>query len=928
MGGSTRDSNSPASGWQAPKPDHEMTPSEAPPHRQWHALSVAEALAALGSGETGLSEAQAARRRQRWGPNESPAPTIDPWWCILGRQLRSIVMLLLAVAALAAAAFGERAESAAIGVVLLINLAIGFVIELRARFAMEALQRLEVPRATVVRGGREQSVAARDLVVGDVVLLTAGDAVPADARLLERSELQTVEAMLTGESLPVVKSPRPVAGDTVLAERTSMVYRATLIASGTGRAVVVATGGATELGQVSDLLSSIRREPTPLERQLNVLGRRMVWATLAVAMTVVAVGIARGLDLWLMVETGLALAIAAVPEGLPVVTTITLALGVQRMARRNALIRRLPTVETLGSATVVCTDKTGTLTSGRMAVTTMWIGERELEVRPGESFFAAGEPVEPSAVPGLLPLLTTAALANRAVLAPAGGGEGDPTEVALLEAARLAGIERGSLRQEEVGEVPFSSERMLMATFQRSADGSVVAHVKGAPRRLVELSSSWVGGEGRVEPLDDEGRQRLLEANRRLARRGLRVLAVASRRLGPNDKPAAAALDELTFSGFIGLLDPPSPGVAETVKLLRDAGVRSVMLTGDQALTAEAVGRSLGILRAEERILDGHKLQGVDKDDVGSLLRGVGGLSRVSPKNKLHVVRAFQAAGEVVAMLGDGVNDAPALRRADIGVAMGGRGTDVAREAADIVLADDRFGTVAAAVHEGRVVFDNIRRFIFYLFSCNLSEILLLFIAGIAGLPLPLLPLQLLWLNLVTDVFPALALAVEPAAPGVMSRPPRPPDEGILTGAFLARISGYGGLLTGLSLAVFIPVLAAGGEPRARTAVFATLAFSQLIHLFNARSDGRPLSLRRFFANRWALGAIALVLVLQLAALYLPALSGPLGTVPLTAIDWLAVILASLAPLAIGQAVAVVRSVRTRRGTSEPAATSRNDRSE
>lgn len=876
----------------------------------WHALPAADLLEALGTSSTGLSQAEAARRLERFGPNEGAPPERDPWYRILGRQLSSVVVLLLAVAALVAAAFGETAEAVAVGVVLLINVVIGFVVELRARGAMEALEDLEVPEALVLRDGRELALAARELVPGDVVVLAAGDAVPADSRLLVGSELSTIEAALTGESLPVVKSVDPVPEDTVLAERCSMVYRGTLVAAGDGRALVVATGGRSELGRIRELLVSLRSEPTPLEQRLTVLGRRMVVVALGLGAVVAAVGILRGNELWLMLETGLALAIAAVPEGLPVVTTITLALGLQRMAARQALVRRLPAVETLGSATVVCSDKTGTLTSGRMSATTLWTSERELDL--------GAQPA--GSVPTARAALHCAAQANRAALDPEGEeGVGDPTEVALLAAARRAGLERSALlaAEPETGEVPFSSRRMLMATFHRPIEGGRegdVIYVKGAARALISRATSLLGPGATLQPLDDAGRDRLLEVNGELAGRGLRVLALARGTLAAGCAADEEALSNLTFLGLIGLFDPPSEGVAETIEALRDAGVRTIMLTGDQARTAEAVGRSLSILGPGQHVVDGRELPR-ETEELSSTLATLGGLSRVTPKDKLRVVRAFQQAGDVVAMLGDGVNDAPALRQADIGVAMGGRGTDVARQAADIVLADDRFETIAVALREGRTIFTNIRRFVFYLFSCNLAEILVLFVSGLLGLPLPLLPLQLLWLNLVTDVFPALALAVEPAPAGIMSEPPRPPREGILTRDFTARIAGYAVVLTIATLGAFVLTLEAGGPAateRAVTVAFASLAFGQLFHLFNARSGGRPLGLRRLLTNRWAWGAVVLVAALQLAALFLPWLQRPLGTVALEAGDWLRVAVASILPLLVGQALAWFRPRKER----------------
>jgi len=829
----------------------------------------------------------------------------------------------------------------------------------------------------VLRDGRQRDVDARSLVPGDVVLLQAGTAVPADGRLLVADELTVVEAPLTGESVPVRKRCAAVGasavgetagdgnatvgdvrvgdatvGDAVpLAERASMVYKGTLVAAGSGRAVVTATGLATEVGQVAELVAETETEATPLERRLDRLGRRLVGLTLAVAGVVTLLGLARGEPLGRMVETGLALAVAAVPEGLPVVATLALALGMARMARRHALVRRLPAVETLGSATVICTDKTGTLTAGVMTVTHLVVAGRETRVArraPGVSA-AAGTEVVGTAVVGSAPgwrrALRIAVLANRAAAERAADGSwttsGDPTEAALLVAAEDAGVDRQALLADtpEVAEVPFASEHMWMATFHRRgaesvADGSggealagpavtVEVCVKGAPGRVVELCSRQLVADGdgedlRAVPLDAAGRQGLLQLNRDLAARGLRVLALADGSVPAGDGLAAttteerqAAVADLTFVAYVALSDPPSPGAAEAVAAFHGAGVRTVMITGDQAVTAAAVARRLGLLRPGDETMDGRELARLSGVELARRVGRVAAFSRTSPADKLRIVEALQHGGEVVAMLGDGVNDAPALKKADVGVAMGGRGTDVAKETAAVVLQDDRFETVAAAVEEGRVIFDNIRKFIFYLFSCNLAEVLVLFLAGAAGWPLPLTPLQILWLNLLTDVFPALALAAEPAEPDVMSRPPRDPAAGVLSRPFLLQVAAYGALITVVTLAVFALALhatpGAAGEARARSLAFATLAFAQLAHVVNARSPRPLLFSRRLFANPWAGWAVAGTALLQVAALTLPGLSDVLGTVTPRPAEWGWVVAAAALPALVGQTVKAVR---------------------
>lgn len=890
--------------------------------RPWHALPYHEVLRAFDVGPEGLSEGEARRRLARFGPNRlRTAPRLSAWR-ILAAQVRSLVVALLFAAALLAVLLGDLVEAGAIAAVLAINTGLGFWTELRARKAMDALRTLQVQAATVRRQGAAHAIDAATLVPGDLIVLEAGDAVPADARLISSTELSTVEAPLTGESLPVLKRVEPIMADDAealpAADRLSMVFKGTLIAAGAAEAVITETGPRTEIGRISELLRETEDERTPLERRLDRLGRRLVGFVLALASVVVALGLWRGAELWRMVETGIALAVAAVPEGLPVVATITLAVGMRRMAVRHALLRHLPSVETLGSTTVVCTDKTGTLTAGEMTATRLYVAGRSIEVT-GSGYGTEGElridgvAVEPSTTPGLELALRIAVLTNHARIEATGVVEGDPTEAALLVLGRKAGVERRTLleRYPVCGELPFSSERMLMATCHETQDGPYL-YLKGAPHRLVELATEALEGEG-AKGLDPAERERLLEINRRLAGQGLRVLALAARRLDPGEPVSESALRDLTLVGFVGLMDPPAPRVKETVDRLRHAGIRTVMITGDQAVTAEAIGRQLGVLTAGESTLDGRQLARLSEDELTAKVAEVGTFARTGPEDKLRIVRALQERGEIVGMLGDGVNDAPALKQADIGVAMGGRGTDVAKETAEMVLSDDRFESVAAAVEEGRVVFANIQKFVFYLFSCNLSEALVVVASVLAGLPLPLLPLQILWLNLITDVFPALALAVEPAEPGIMSRPPRDPRAPILSRGFVTQVSGYGVLITLATLSAFQWALASGEKDprRAMTVAFMTLALAQLLHVFNARSPEAPAFAGGLGRNPWIWGALALTVLLQLLAIYLPPLSGVLRTVPLEPADWAVVGAASLLPLVAGQLLKVARRSQT-----------------
>ncbi|HEX7049540.1 MAG TPA: cation-translocating P-type ATPase [Longimicrobiales bacterium] len=875
----------------------------------WHALSVDEALDRLESAPSGLGVREARARLRRFGPNALETAPPASAWRILLDQLRSVVVLLLAVAAAVAWAVGDPLDAAAIGGVVVINTGLGFLTEIRARRAMEALLRLEVAHATVVREGRAQQIDARDLVPGDVIRVEAGDAVPADARLLTSVELRVNEAALTGESVPADKQAAAVLDVAVpLADRRNMLYKSTTVGAGSATAVVVATGMATEVGRIGRLVGGIAEERTPLEVRLDALGRRLVGVALVLGALVAALGAVQGMPLGRLIETGIALAIAAVPEGLPVVATVTLAVGVRRMAARHALVRRLPSVETLGSVTRICTDKTGTLTAGEMTVTTVWVADREFRISgvgyaPDGVFSEDGVTVRPATVPALELALRIGALANRADVARTGAGwtvRGDPTEAALLVAARKAGLDREALRAAlpETGEVPFSSERQLMATFHRAADGGTVAYVKGAPARIVALCERRIEPGGEERPLDTGDREALLARNRKLAAQGLRVLALACGRVR---EPRGAALRGLTFVGFVGMIDPPAPGVAETIRVFRAAGIRTIMLTGDQQLTAEAIARELGVLAPGEEVLDGSEFERLSDPELAARVQRVGAFSRVGPEAKLRIVSAYQRDGEIVAMLGDGVNDAAALKKADVGVAMGRRGTDVAKEAADVVLRDDRFRTIGAAVEEGRVIFDNIRKFVFYLFSCNLAEVLVLLGAGAAGLPLPLTPLQILWLNLVTDTFPALALALEPAEPDLMRRPPRDPQKAILSAGFARAVLFYAVLIAGASLGAFLWGLAATDPFRAITIGFMTLALAQASHLGNARSPGHVIGLRRATSNPYALGAVVLVVLLQLLAVGFAPLAQVLDVVPLRAREWLIITAFALLPAIVGQ---------------------------
>jgi Ca2+-transporting ATPase len=869
----------------------------------WHAMPAAAVVEALGSDPGGLTAAQAADRLSAVGPNEIPPPTPEPLWRLVLRQLRSAVVWLLLAAMGLAILTGDVIDAVAIGLVLALNMAIGVGMEAGASRALRALRSLETQRAIVVRDGQVREVDARDLVPGDVITLDEGAIVPADARVLTAAELRVDEAMLTGESRPVDKSADPpVEQDAPLPDRHTMLYRGTAAASGRARAVVVATGGRTELGRIGLLAEGVRAGRTALERKLDALGGQLAVMAIGLALLVLLALVWRGAGIRDLLQMGIALAVATVPEGLPVVATIALALGVQRMARRRALVRHLPSVEGLGSTTVVCADKTGTLTAGAMTVTSIWSGGRTWRVT-GSGYAPDGAIVEAGHHarrddPGLDGLLACAARTARASVEYHDAywrAVGDPTDAALVTLVAKAGIDRHAIGHEapQVADIPFSSARRLSASVHLES-GRKVTWVKGAPSVVLDRCASWLTPDGEV-PLGSEARAMVLAANQALAERRERVLALATGPAAGNDVPHG-----LTLLGLVGMTDPPAEGVLEAIGALRRAGVRVVMITGDQHATADAIARQLGILGGEGESVDSRMLEAMDAETLRNRVARVAVFSRVSPEDKLRIVEALQARGELVAMLGDGVNDAAALRQANVGVAMGRRGTDVAREAADVVLEDDRFPTIIAALEEGRVIFDNLRKFVYYLVSCNLAEMLALVAMPLLGLPVPFTPLQILWLNLVTDVVPALSLAAEPADPRVMERPPRPPRAPILERTLLRSAVGHAALLAAVTVGAFA-LLLHWDRPGAGAAAFLTLAVAQVLHLGNARSASAVLSRRTATANPWALVAVVACAALLVASAHVPPLASLLDLPDVGLLEWGVVVAFGAIPAIAGQ---------------------------
>ena len=865
-----------------------------------HGQLAGDVLAALDVSSTiGLSEAQAIRRLQQHGPNSIGARKKVGAVAVLVHQFQSLVVALLAAAAGLAFYFREWEEGGAIVGVLALNTVIGFLTEIKAARSIEALRALGTRSARVRRDSRTRLIPAERLVPGDIVLLEAGDVVTADLRLVEASNVEVDESPLTGESMGVGKTIAPVDVDARVSDRSSMLFKGTRITRGSGLGVVVATGMDSELGHISQLVEQAVPAASPLEKRLARLSGQLVWVTLILAAVIGGIGLAKGKDTFLMVEAAIALAIAAIPEGLPIVATLALARGMWRMARQSALIERLSAVETLGATTVILTDKTGTLTENRMTVRRVLLPSCDLDVGPDrfEAARGAGE-ISPVQRLQLVRLLEVAVLCNNAALGRVSEEDnGDPMELALLRAGRLAGLERGELLNEspEVVEHAFDTSTNMMATVHHRG-GVYLFAVKGAPEAVL-AGAERLAGENSDAVMDEATRAKWLERVAELGGEGLRVLAFAALTRSVPDGPP---FQSLTFLGLAGLEDPPRSDVPDAIRACQRAGIRVIMITGDHAVTARSIARAVG-LGAQAPVVKGRDLAHLAEASPELLLQ-TDIFARVSPDEKLQLVRTYQAAGEIVAVTGDGVNDAPALRQADIGVAMGLRGTDVAREAAAMILLNDAFPTIVAAIREGRVIFGNIRRFVAYLLSCNLCEVFTVGAAILFALPLPLLPLQLLFLNLVTDVFPAFALAMGEGEADVLNRPPRDPKEPILGRADWLLIVLHGVALTVATFgALALAHLWLGLDEReAVTVTFLTLAFAQLWQVFNMRHKTSDLLRNEITCNPWIWGALAFCAGLMVTAAYVPSLSDVLHVVAPDSRMWTIILTMSLAPLLVG----------------------------
>ena len=860
--------------------------------------------------ESGLSEREAQQRLHHYGPNQLQSTSGRSWLGILVAQFRSLLVLLLAVAATLAFVFHDWIEGIAICVVLALNAVIGFFTELGAVRTMESLRKYNKTWATVRRGGKVIKIEAEHLVPGDIVSLEAGDMVAADMRITECSRLEVNESALTGESLPVTKNADAIAADAILAERTDMLYKGTSIARGSATALVVATGLKTEFGKISSLVMTTHDEVTPLEKRLARLSRKLIVITLGITAFTLIAGLLRGRDLYLMIETSIALAVAAIPEGLPIIATLALARGMWRMARSNALINRLSAVETLGATNIICTDKTGTLTENRMVLVSVLTDAGMDNFKTHENPLAMSEQ-----------LLEIGILCSNAELAEAGDtaeevsaldGVGDPMELALLGAGLTRNLEKPLLQQKypRHHEEAFDSEVKMMATIHHGAEsqGDFFFAVKGAAEPVLAACSQLQSREG-VVSMDDAIRNHWLDQNKVLATEGFRVLAMAHKTA---DDPNAAPYEGLIFMGLICVMDPSRADIPAAIKACQDAGIRVVMVTGDQAGTALHVAKNTGICQTEgeQCIALGKEIDEAQRQGHLNDMLGVTVFSRVTPQNKLDIIQMHQDEGAVVAMTGDGVNDAPALKKADIGIAMGIRGTEVARETADMVLRDDAFVSIVSAVEQGRVIFNNIRKFVVYLMSCNLSEVLVIGLASMTGAPLPLLPLQILFLNMVTDVFPALALGASKGHSDVMAQPPRSKRDAIVGKPQWRMIGFYSLLITLVVLGSFVLARTWLGmsDGQAVTICFLVIAIAQLLHVFNMAEPESKAFDNEISRNPYVWGAVVLCSIILMAAMFIAPLAAVLSLEAIDQRGWLLVLIASSIPLIVGRGYAVLRS--------------------
>jgi Ca2+-transporting ATPase len=854
---------------------------------KFHQSTFEEVLKHFSSTINGLSDREAEERLARYGPNEIRRDReISPIKILLA-QFNSFIVYILIAAVFMSVILQEYIDSVVIIAILIVNAILGFFQEYRAEKAIESLKKMATLQTTVIRDGRKMRISSSELVPGDVIVFESGDRIPADARIIEGYLLEVMESSLTGESHPVNKDPAPIDDTSTLGNMKNMVFGGTNVANGSGKAIVVKTGMDSEMGKIAEAIESVEDDETPLQKKLDLLGWKLGILTLVICGIIIAFGIFKGGNILEMLMVGVSLAVAAVPEGLPIVVTIALALGVKRMVKQNALVKRLPSVETLGCTTVICTDKTGTLTRNEMTVTKLFVNNTIIDITgtgyeiSGE-FVSSGEAIDPS--PAEL-LLRIGVLNNDAALSEKEGIIGDPTEACLIVSAAKAGLKGPVLKERfpRVHEIPFDSERKRKSTVHRANEGFVM-YTKGAPDVVLKLCSTInIGGE--VSQLTDEAKKRIIETNRQFASQALRVLAFAYKPLASGKDVDKLHENDLIFVGLQGMIDPPREEVRSAIDRCKNAGIRSVMITGDYALTAEAIAHQLGI---EGDAVSGEELEKMDNETLKKAVKEISIFSRVNPEHKIRVVRALRESGEIVAMTGDGINDAPALKEADIGIAMGITGTDVTKETADMVLLDDKYTSIIKAVEQGRGIYENIKKFVNYLLSSNLGEVLILFIAMIIGfrdssgaIVMPLLATQILWLNLVTDGLPAVALGVDPLRKGIMDVAPRSPGEPIITKSMAINIVIISVIMAAGVLFLFDKFLSEG-ETVARTVAFTSLVMLEMVRVTMIRTQYKL----SFFSNPFLLGAILLSVLLQVAVVYVPVMNVFFKTTPLALYHW------------------------------------------
>lgn len=875
----------------------------------WHNLTTEEVLQKLGSNRSGLSEEKAVERIRQYGPNElKEKGRISPILVFLRQFASPLIYILLVAALIELLVMRKPTDAAVIFAVLLINSIIGFVQESRAERAMEALKRLAVLHAKVLRGGSVTRIASTHLVPGDVISLEAGDKVPTDARLIEVAALSVDESLLTGESVPVEKFTAPIAGEAIVADMGNMVHMGCAVVNGRGLAVVTATGMNTEIGRITTQVQDVKPPPTPLQRNVSRLGRYIGILVFGIIAVLISIGLAKSYSFEEMFALAVAAAVSAIPEGLPVMVTVVLALGIRRMVQRHALVRKLPAVETMGAVTVICSDKTGTLTESEITVRQIYLLDRDIKItgvgyHPEGEFFENSKKLEPGADENLLLALRISALCNDSVLKLEDGKYhviGDPTEGALLVAALKAGLRQDMLQKEQrrLSELPFSSEKRYMATLHACQDNRAVIYVKGAVDSVLAMCRQ-IRGNGVTSELTPKKSTEIDKTNLEMASKALRVMALAYVEClpAPEQLSHEHLNGTLTFVGLAGMIDPPRLEAKKAVADCKRAGIKVVMITGDQKPTAVAIARELGLLEGEA--LTGLELDKLTNEELKGRIEHISVFARVEPLHKLRVVDALKSKGYTVAMTGDGVNDGPALRSADIGIAMGIKGTDVAREAADMVLTDDNFASIVAAVEEGRVIFSNIRRSVFYLLSTSIGELFTWIAAVVAGIPLPVVAVQILWINLVTDGVCTIPLGLEPKHRNVLAEPPRRAKAGIVYSGMLWRIVFIALIMSMGAFFIFRWELPRVGLAEARTITFATLVAFQWFNALNARSDQQSLFRLGLFGNRLLIGGIGLAILLQMMVIYLSPLQKVFYTVPLGLGDWGVVVLIAAGVLVV-----------------------------